>query len=136
MERTNKFTTCHWIKVLCSEQYSQQIMKSLSDLGIHFYNVFFENVLIRSPGQCLNCYSYNMKRRLVYMLMASEITCSLKQIKQCRQMTPLCWHCWGGLVLQLIGGSKHLQPERVISGSCNYPPGYLPSDPTSRQSIV
>ena len=26
---------------------------------------------------------------------------------------------------------EYLQPERVISGSYNYPPGYLPSDPTS-----
>ena len=55
----------------------------------------------------------------------------------------LCWHCWGGLGWQLIGGvnisnasPEYLQPERVISGSCNYPPGYLPSDPTSGRSIV
>ena len=55
----------------------------------------------------------------------------------------LCWHCWGGLGWQLIrgvnisnGSPKYLQPERVISGSCNYPPGYHPSDPTSGQSIV
>ena len=51
--------------------------------------------------------------------------------------------CWGGLGWQLIDGvnisnasPKYLQPERVISGSCNYPPGYHPSDPTSGQSIV
>ena len=31
---------------------------------------------------------------------------------------------------------KYLQPERATSGSCNYPPGYLPSDPTSGQTIV
>ena len=31
---------------------------------------------------------------------------------------------------------EYLQPERVINGSCNYPLGYLPSDPTSGQSIV
>ena len=68
-------------------------------------------------------------------------------------MTPLC--CvgtvgvgWGGTVGvgwcdSLLGGvnisnasPKYLQPERVISGSCNYPPCYLPSDPTSGQSIV
>ena len=68
------------------------------------------------------------------------ITCS---IKQCRQMTPLCLHCWGGLGWQFIRGvnisnvsPKYLQPERVISGTCNYPPGYLPSDPPSGQSIV
>ena len=55
----------------------------------------------------------------------------------------LCLHCWGGLGWQLIGGvnisnasPEYLQSERVISGSCNYPPGYLPSDPTSGQSIV
>ena len=70
--------------------------------------------------------------------MASEITCSLKQIKQCRQMAPLCWHCWDGLGWQLIGGvnisnssPEYLQPERVISGSCNYPPGYIFSELTS-----
>ena len=73
--------------------------------------------------------------------MASEITCSLKQIKQCRQITPLC--CVGAVEWQLIWGvnisnasPKYLQPERMISGSCNYPPGYLPSDPTNGQSIV
>ena len=55
----------------------------------------------------------------------------------------LYWHCWGGLGWQLIGGVNisnaspgYLQPERVISGSYNYPQGYLPSDPTSGQSIV
>ena len=55
----------------------------------------------------------------------------------------LCLHCWGGLGWQIIGGinisnasPKYLQPERVISGTCNYPSGYLPSDPTSGQSIV
>ena len=98
--------------------------------------------------------------------MASEITCSLKQIKQCRQMTPLCcvgtvgvgWGGtvgvgWGGTVGVGWGGTvgvgnslgeniisndspKYLQPKRVISRSCNYPQGYLPSDPTSGQSIV
>ena len=31
---------------------------------------------------------------------------------------------------------KYLQPERVASGSCNYPQGYLPSEPTSGFSIV
>ena len=48
----------------------------------------------------------------------------------------LCLHCWGGLGWKLIGGvnisnasPEYLQPYRVISGSCNYPPGYLPSDP-------
>ena len=74
--------------------------------------------------------------------MASEITCS---VKQCRQMTPLC--CvgtvglsWGGSSLGGINISnaspKYLQPERVISGSYNYPPGYHPSDPTNGQPIV
>ena len=54
----------------------------------------------------------------------------------------LGWHCWGGLGWQLIKGStskaspKYLQPESVISDSCNYPPSYHPSDPTSGQSIV
>ena len=55
----------------------------------------------------------------------------------------LCWHCWGGLWLQRIGGVnnsndslEYLPPDRVISGSCNYPPGNLPSDPNSGQSIV
>ena len=48
----------------------------------------------------------------------------------------LCLHCWGGLGWQLIEGvnisnASPVQPEIVISGSCNYPPGYLPSDPTS-----
>ena len=45
----------------------------------------------------------------------------------------LCWQCWVGLGWQLIGGVNknnaspaYLQPERVISGSCNYPPGYVP----------
>ena len=54
-----------------------------------------------------------------------------------------CWHCWGGLGWQLIEGvnirnaiPEYLQPERVTSGGCNYPPGYLPSDPTSGHSIV
>ena len=61
-------------------------------------------------------------------------------------MIPLC--CvgtvgvgWGGG--QLIRGVnvsnaslKYIQPEIVISGSCNYPQGYYPSDPTSGQSIV
>ena len=45
----------------------------------------------------------------------------------------LCWHCWGGLGWQLFervnisnASPKYLQPERVISGSCNYPPaGFL-----------
>ena len=73
--------------------------------------------------------------------MASEITCSMKQ---CRQMTPLC--CVGTVRVGCGGSSlgvnisnaspKYLQPERVISGSCNYPPSYLPSDLTSGQSIV
>ena len=52
-------------------------------------------------------------------------------------------HCSGGLGWQLIGGvnisngsPEYFQPEILISGSCNYPPGYLPSDPTSGQSIV
>ena len=60
-------------------------------------------------------------------------------------MTPLC--CvgtvrvgWGGSSLGGVNISnaspEYLQPERVISGRCNYPPGYLPSDPTSGQSIV
>ena len=73
--------------------------------------------------------------------MASEITCSLKQIKQCRQTTTLC--CVGTVGVAAhrgvnIGNAspKYLQPERVTSGSCNYPPGYLPSDPSSGQSIV
>ena len=35
-------------KVLCNEQYPQQIMKSLSDLSIHFHNLLFEKVLCRS----------------------------------------------------------------------------------------
>ena len=55
----------------------------------------------------------------------------------------LCWHCIGRLGWQLIGGvnissasPEYLQPERLISGRCNYPPGYLPSDLTSGQSIV
>ena len=74
--------------------------------------------------------------------MASEITSSMKQ---CRQMTPLCCVStvgvgWGGNSLGGVNISnaipKYLQPERVISGSCNYPPGYHPSDPTSGQSIV
>ena len=37
-------------KVLCSEQYTQQIMKSLSDLEIHFHYVLFEKVLCRPMG--------------------------------------------------------------------------------------
>ena len=48
-----------------------------------------------------------------------------------------------GLGWQLIGrvnisiaSLENLQSERVISGSCNYPQGYLPSDPTSGQYIV
>ena len=55
----------------------------------------------------------------------------------------LWWHCWGGLWWQLIGGvnisnasPEYSQPERVISGSCNYSPCYLPNDLTSGQSIV
>ena len=55
----------------------------------------------------------------------------------------LCLHCWGGLGWEIIGGAnisyaspKYLQPKRVISGTCNYPPGYLPSDPTCGLSIV
>ena len=107
--------------------------------------MFFEKVFCRSTGQCLSCYSYNIKNQLVYKLMVSEITCSLKQIKQYRQITALC--CVGtvevGWGWQLIRGvninnasPEYLQPERVISDSCNYPPGYLPSDPTSGQSIV
>ena len=47
---------------------------------------------------------------------------------------------WGGSSLEGVNISNaspdFLQPERVISGSCNYPPGYHPSDPTSGQSIV
>ena len=48
---------------------------------------------------------------------------------------------WGGVAAQWgvnFGNASPecLQPERVISSSCNYPPGYLPSDPTSGQSIV
>ena len=47
---------------------------------------------------------------------------------------------WGGSSLGGVNISnaspKYLQPERVISGSCNYPTGYHPSDPTSGQSIV
>ena len=42
----------------------------------------------------------------------------------------LGWHCCGVLVWQLIWGvnishasPEYLQPERVISGSCNYLPG-------------
>ena len=74
--------------------------------------------------------------------MASEITCSMKQ---CRQMTPLC--CvgtvgvgWGGSSLGGVNISnaspRYLQSERVTIDSCNYPPGYHPSDSTSGQSIV
>ena len=55
----------------------------------------------------------------------------------------LCWHCWGGLGWQLIGevnisnaSPKYLQPEIVISGSCNYLSGYLLSDRASGQSVV
>ena len=117
--------------------------------------MLFEKVVCRSTGQSLSCYSYKMKRSktLVYRLVASEITCSLKQIKQCRQMTPLCcvgtvgvgcggtvgvgwvallgWVGWQLIVGVSISNSslEYLQPEGVIS--CNYPPGYLPSDPTS-----
>ena len=65
------------------------------------------------------------------------------QTMQTNDSLVLCWHCWGGLGWQLIGGvnicnasAEYLEPERVISGSCNYPPGYLPSDPTRGQSIV
>ena len=36
----------------------------------------------------------------------------------------------GGVNMSNVS-SKYLQSERVISGSCNYPPGYHPSDPTS-----
>ena len=32
--------------------------------------------------------------------------------------------------------STYLQPEIVISGSCNYPRCYLPSNPTSGRFIV
>ena len=47
----------------------------------------------------------------------------------------LCWQLiWGVNISN--ASPKYLQPERAISGSCNYPPGYLPSDPTSGQSIV
>ena len=49
----------------------------------------------------------------------------------------------GWVGVKFIGGvniskasPEYLQPERVISGSCNYSPGYLPSDPTSGQSII
>ena len=58
------------------------------------------------------------------------------QTMQTNDSLGLCWHCWGGLGWQLIGGvnisnasPEYLHPERVIS--CNYPPGYLLSDPTS-----
>ena len=74
-------------------------------------------------------------------------------MKQCRQMTPLCCvgtvgvGCvgtvgvgWGGSSLGGVNSSnaspKYLQPESLISGSCNYPQGYHPSDPTSGQFIV
>ena len=50
----------------------------------------------------------------------------------------LCWHCCGGLGWQLIGGvnisnasPEYLHPERVINGSCNYPPG----DPTQSYKL-
>ena len=47
---------------------------------------------------------------------------------------------WGGSSLVGINirnaSPKYLQLERVISGSCNYPTGYHPSDPTSGQSTV
>ena len=60
-------------------------------------------------------------------------------------MTPLC--CvgtvgvgWGASSLGGVNISnaspKYLQPERVISGICNYPPFLLPSYPSSAQSIV
>ena len=57
-------------------------------------------------------------------------------------MTPLC--CvgtvgvgWGGSSLGGVNISNashtYVQPDRVISGSCNYLPGYHPSDPTSNK---
>ena len=36
---------------------------------------------------------------------------------------------------QLVGG-VNISNERVISGNCSYPPGYLPSDPTREKSII
>ena len=33
-------------------------------------------------------------------------------------------------------GGEGRRGERETSGSCNYPPGYLPSDPARGQSIV
>ena len=38
---------------------------------------------------------------------------------------------WG----QLFGG-VNISNETVISGNCNYPPGYLPSDPTREKYII
>ena len=72
--------------LLCSEQYPQQI-------------VLFEKVLCRSTELLFVQHENTNWSRL----MASEITCSLKEIKQCRQMTPLC--CvgtvgWGGSSLE------------------------------------
>ena len=48
------------------------------------------------------------------------------QTMQINDSLVLCWHCWCGLGWQLIGGvnisdacPEYLQPERMISGSCN-----------------
>ena len=60
-------------------------------------------------------------------------------------MPPLC--CvgtvgvgWGGSSFGGVNISnafpKYLQPEILINGSCNYPPGYYHSDLTSGQSVV
>ena len=95
--------------------------------------MLFEKVLCWSMVELL--FTQHEKTNRVY-----------KSMKQCRQMTPLC--CvgtvgvgWGGSSLERgvnisNASPKYLQPERMISGSCNYPPGYHPSEPTSGQSIV
>ena len=41
---------------------------------------------------------------------------------------------WGSKISN--ASPENLQPERVISGSCNYSLGYLSSNPTSGPSVV
>ena len=107
--------------------------------------MLFETVLCRSTGQRLSCYPYNMKipTGLYVDGFRDYLFIETNQTMQTNNSLVLCWHCWCGLGWQRIRGvnisnasPEYLQPERVISGSSNYLPGYLPSDPTIGQSIV
>ena len=80
---------------------------------------------------------------LIGLLLDSFRDYLFNETMQTNDSLVMFWHCWGGLWCQFIGGvyisiasPKYLQPERVISGSCNYPPGLLPSDPSNAQSVV